>query len=171
MRAVVISAGVLLAAVLALLLPRRAEAASSRAPELMDLYQRHAAALGIDWRIVRAIAQVESGENPSAVNAADNESIGLMQVLCRPDGQGGCANRLNVDGWDQATRARLFDPEFNVWIGAQILAWNIGQFGVLKGIATYNAWDQRTAPAAGPFKNQAYVNKVIARARALGWEG
>ena len=51
-----------------------------------------------------------------------------------------------------------------------LLAWNISTFGLLRGIAVYNAWDQRSAPAAGPFKNQAYVDKVRAKARALGLE-
>lgn len=156
---------------------RRAFAASPAEPgaedyplTLDEIYAKWGAQFGVDARLLRAIAQTESSENPGAVNAADNESIGLMQVLCRPDGAGGCTNKLNVEGWTEATRDRLLDPEFNVYIGAQIIAWNIGQFGVQKGIATYNAWDQRSAPAAGPFKNQVYVNKVLKKARALGYE-
>jgi soluble lytic murein transglycosylase-like protein len=135
------------------------------------LYQKHAAARGVDWRLVKAIAQHESGELADAVNARDHESLGLMQVLCRPDGRGGCANRLNVEGWADATREKLLDPEFNVYIGVQILASNIDAYGVPKGIAVYNAWDQHTAPAEGPFRNQRYVDDVLRRARLLGWEG
>lgn len=135
-----------------------------------ELYQRHGADAGVDWRLVKAIAQHESGENADAVNTSDNESLGLMQVLCRPDGRGGCANRLNVAGWADATREKLLDPDYNVYIGVQILASNINVYGVPKGIAVYNAWDQHTAPAAGPFKNQGYVDDVLRRARALGWE-
>lgn len=136
---------------------------------LDDLYQRHGLAFGIDWRLVKAIAQHESGENPTAVNSADNESIGIMQVLCRPDGQGGCKNRLNLPSWKDATREKLLDADFNISIGAQILASNVRIYGVPKGIAVYNAWDQHTAPTAGPFKNQRYVNDVLRRAHALGW--
>ncbi len=135
-----------------------------------SIYQRHGVALGVDWRLIKAHAQVESAENPAAINKADNESIGLMQILCRPDGKGGCSNRLNVSGWRETTRAKLLESDWNVFIGAQILAWNIGQYGTLKGIAVYNAWDQRNAPKAGPFKNQVYVDKVRAKARALGLE-
>ena len=138
-------------------------------PTLDDLYRQYGSAFGVDWRLVKAIAQRESGENPAAVNERDNESIGVMQVLCRPDGRGGCSNRLNVDGWPDTTREKLLDADWNIYIGAQILAWNIATFGVAKGIAVYNAWDQHTAPTAGPFKNQAYVNDVISKARALGW--
>lgn len=135
-----------------------------------ELYKKHGAAFGVDWRLLKAIAQVESSERADAVNAADKESIGLMQVLCQPDGQGGCRNKLNVQGWPETTRAKLLDPDWNVYIGAQILAWNIRTYGLPKGIAVYNAWDQRHAPTAGPFKNQAYVDKVRAKARALGLE-
>lgn len=135
-----------------------------------ELYKKHGAAFGVDWRLIKAHAQVESSENPAAINRADNESIGVMQILCRPDGKGGCANKLNVRGWKETTREKLLDADWNIYIGAQILAWNIAQFGVLKGIAVYNAWDQRNAPAAGPFKNQSYVDKVRAKARSLGME-
>src|SRR5713226_1241506 len=65
---------------------------------LDELYQKHGSAFGVDWRLVKAIAQHESRENPDAVNPRDNESIGIMQILCRPDGQGGCTNRLHVEG-------------------------------------------------------------------------
>ena len=145
------------------------ELAQSWLEETMDdLYRKWGAVYAVDWRLVKAIAQHESGENPAAVNTRDNESLGLMQVLCRPDGQGGCANKLNVDGWSEATRERLLEPDFNVQIGVQILAWNLKTFGFPKGIAVYNAWDQRDAPMAGPFKNQGYVDDVLRRARALG---
>lgn len=159
-------AGLLLAAGSAFAAPGKKNPMST----LDDIYKKHGAAFGVDWRLLKAHAQVESGENAGAVNKADNESLGLMQVLCRPDGKGGCANRLNVEGWRETTRARLLDADWNVYIGAQILAWNIRTFGLPKGIAVYNAWDQRNAPSAGPFKNQAYVDKVRAKARALGME-
>jgi soluble lytic murein transglycosylase-like protein len=136
------------------------------------IYQQYAEQLGLDWRLIKAIAQHESGEDPAAVNAADKESIGLMQVYCKPNGQGGCANKLNISDWPPpGGRDSLLDPETNVYYGAQILAANVNAYGVPKGIAVYNAWDQHTAPAGGPFKNQAYVDDVLRRARALGWEG
>lgn len=136
------------------------------------IYQKHAAERGLDWRLVKAICQHESAENPDAVNAADNESIGLGQVYCRPDGRGGCANKLNVDNWPPpGGRASLFDPDVNVFYVAAILADNVARYGVAKGVAVYNAWDQHTAPAAGPFKNQAYVDDVLRRAAALGFTG
>ncbi len=157
------------ALVLGMLLASRQARAGERIVTLDDLYQQHAKTFGVDWRLVKAIAQHESRENQLAVNKADNESIGLMQILCRPDGRGGCSNKLNVQGWNTATRAKLLDADFNIYIGAQILSSNIAAYGVAKGIAVYNAWDQHAAPTAGPFKNQAYVDDVLARARSLGW--
>jgi len=166
MRSALVVAGVI--AMGALLASRSAFARGG--PVMLDeLYQKHAFDFDVDWRLVKAIAQHESGENPAAVNRSDRESLGVMQVLCRPDGNGGCTNRLNVNGWKTATRDKLLDADFNIYIGAQILAANVAQYGVPKGIAVYNAWDQHTAPAAGPFKNQHYVDDVLRRARALGW--
>lgn len=134
---------------------------------LDDIFKKHGAAYGVDWRLLKAIATVESALNPAAVNPAD-PSYGLMQVLCTA-GQGGkCTNRFNVDGWSEATRERLKDPDFNVKIGAQVLAWNLKTYGMPKGIAVYNAWDQRHAGANGPFKNQRYVDKVLTAYRKLG---
>lgn len=143
--------------------------AESAVLSLDEIYAKYGAQFGVDWRLVKAVAQHESAENPDAVNTRDNESIGLMQILCRPDGAGGCSNRLNVEGWPDATRERLFDSDFNVFIGSQILASNIAAYGIPKGIAVYNAWDQHTAPAAGPFKNQSYVDDVLRRAAKLGY--
>lgn len=126
-----------------------------------DLLKELGAAYGVEWRLLKAVAVTESRLNPNAVNFADNESIGLMQVLCRPDGLGGCSNKLNVDGWSEATRKKLFDPSFNIRIGAQILAWNIRTYGLPKAIAVYNRWAERTALVAGPFENQSYVDAVL----------
>lgn len=156
-------AGLLLAAGGALAAPGQEKMST-----LDDIYKKHGARFGVDWRLLKAHAQVESSESAGAVNKADNESIGLMQVLCQPDGKGGCKNKLNVEGWSQTTREKLLDPDWNVYIAAQILEWNLRTFGFPKGIAVYNAWDQRNAPTKGPFKNQAYVDKVLAKARALG---
>jgi len=142
--------------------PLFAKTSDASAPSMDDLFRKWGAVYGVDWQLLKSIAVTESRLNPDAVNAADNESIGLMQVLCRPDGGGGCSNGLNVDGWSEATRKKLFDPRFNIKIGAQILAWNIRTYGLPKAIAVYNRWAERTSPVAGPFQNQLYVDAVLA---------
>jgi len=141
--------------------PLFAKTSDASSPSMDDIFRKWGAVYGVDWQLLKAIAITESSLNPDAVNAADNESIGLMQVLCRPDGGGGCSNGLNVDGWSEATRKKLFDPRFNIKIGAQILAWNIRTYGLPKAIAVYNRWAERTSPVAGPFENQSYVDAVL----------
>ena len=133
------------------------------------IYQKYGDQFGVDWRLVKAAAQHESNENPDAVNPSD-PSYGLMQVLCTDDGSGGCSNNFNIEGWPpQGGSDALLDPDTNVYYGAQILAANVKAYGVPKGVAVYNSWDQHTAPTNGPFKNQAYVDDVLRRARALGF--
>jgi len=135
------------------------------------IFQRYGIAYGVDPLLLKAIAMRESSLNPEAINAADHYSVGLMQVLYRPRDEdnldAGPKNHFNVEGWDQATFTKLKDPDFNVKIGAQILAWNIRTFGLPRGIAVYNAWDQRDMPINGPFKNQAYVDGVLSNYRSL----
>jgi len=142
--------------------PPLADELGANRPSVDELFKKWGAAYGVEWQLLKAVARKESRLNPNAVNNADNESIGLMQVLCRPDGRGGCANSLKVDGWREATRRKLFDPEFNIRIGAQILAWNIRKYGMPKAVAVYNRWAERSSPVAGPFENQAYVDAVFA---------
>lgn len=126
-----------------------------------DFYKATASWQGLDWRLVKAIAIVESNERPNAVHTA-SQSIGLMQVLCRDDGRGGCANRLNnIIGWPVANRGVLLNPNYNIIIGTQILAWNIRTYGQRKGIAAYNQWSARKTPRGVPFPNQQYVDKVL----------
>jgi len=141
--------------------PPLAETSDANLPSMDDLLKKWGAVYGVEWQLLKAIAMKESSLNPNAVNTADNESIGLMQVLCRPDGQRGCGNNLNVDGWTEATRKKLFDPDFNIRIGAQILAWNIRTYRMPKAIAVYNRWSERKSHVVGPFENQSYVDAVL----------
>lgn len=134
---------------------------------LDDLYHHYGKLHGLDPMLLKAIAQVESSENPDAKNPLD-PSYGLMQLLCIPDGQGGCKNKLNVLGWPPDSVAKLYDPDYSLTIASQILRWNIDRYGHNKGIAVYNAWSAHTAPQDGPYPNQGYVDKVLSKYRALG---
>lgn len=137
---------------------------------LDDLYAHYGQLQGLDPLLLKAIAQVESNENPDAKNPND-PSYGLMQLLCKPDGQGSCSNRLNVLAWPPHSMADLYDPDYSLKIASQILSWNIDRYGFLRGIACYNAWSAHTAPENGPFPNQGYVDKVLSKYRALGGVG
>lgn len=134
---------------------------------LNDLYSHYGQIHGLDPMLLKAIAQVESSENPDAKNPND-PSYGLMQLLCRPDGKGSCSNKLNVIGWPPGSVADLYDPDYSVNIASQILSWNIGRYGFLRGIACYNNWGARLSEPDGPFPNQGYVDKVMSKYRNLG---
>ena len=130
-------------------------------------YGSAGAVWGVDPLLLRAIAQVESGEDPKAINPAD-PSYGLMQVLCRSSGlDSPCTNTFNVVGWEGMTPARLLTARSNLDIAAQILKYNLGRFGLTKAIAVYNDWSARVDPAQGPFRNQPYVDAVLAHYHAL----
>ena len=135
------------------------------AGSLDEIYQRYGLFYDLDWRLIKAVATVESSQNPDAVNRAD-PSYGLMQVLCK-DGPGGrCSNIVNLPGWPP-TQNELLNPDINVKFGAGILKWNIDTYGMPKGISVYNNWSARTAPETGPFPNQGYVDKVLAAYQAV----
>lgn len=139
-------------------------AAPAQAGDLDHLYRKHGAAHGVDWRLLKAIAIVESRENPRAVNRRD-PSVGVMQILCRPHGAV-CGNRLDVPGCPPA-RERLFDPDFNIGVGARILAANIRAYGRDKGVAVYNSWAAHRTRRDRKFPNQDYVDRVLREYRAL----
>jgi len=127
------------------------------------IFLKYGTMYNLDPALLRAVAMVESSMNPNAkrINPPRDVSVGLMQILCLPDGKGGCTNKFNIDGWEGITFNKLFDADLNVKLGAQILAWNIKTFGYKRGIAVYNSWSARNDPPNGPFMNQGYVDKVF----------
>lgn len=132
---------------------------------LDDVYKEQGMRFNVDWKLLKALAIVESSERPEVKNPAD-PSFGLMQILCVPDGKGGCSNRFNIEGWPPQKEEDLYDPQYNVSLGAQIIKWNIDTFGFVKGIAVYNNWSARNEQP--PFSNQSYVDKVLREYRGLG---
>lgn len=127
------------------------------------IYQKYAAIHNVDWKMLKAIATHESGQNPSAVNPND-PSIGLGQVLCSgyPTATT-CTNMLYVDGWPPNDWHQLFDPDYNCSIYSAIYSQNLNTYGTKeKALAVYNDWGARNDPANGPFRNQAYVDEVLA---------
>ena len=131
------------------------------------LFQKWGTAYGVDPLLIKSHATVESGLNANAVNPAD-PSYGLMQVLCRHGADGACQNKFNVNGWSGMTTKKLLDPDTNIKIAAQIMSYNIRAYGMPRAVAVYNSWDQRHAPLNGPFKNQNYVDRVLAIYEGLG---
>jgi len=139
-------------------------------PALDALFKKWGEVYRVDWRLLKAHAIRESSLNPNAVNRADNSSYGLAQILCRPNAQGVCTNKRvdelaregRLQGWPPPRGGvQLLEPDYNVWIQAQLVARNIEDFGMPRAVAVYNMDSQRHAQRNGPFQNQAYVNKVL----------
>lgn len=146
----------------ALLLTLGLVLAAALAADFDAIFRRHGAAHGVDWRLLKAIAQVESSLNPRAEHP-NGLSSGLMQIYCAPAHARDCANRFDIADWPPASRAQLYDADYNTHLAAQILAWNLRTYGLRKGIAVYNHWGARRTPPGQPFPNQRYVDAVLAR--------
>ncbi|MBM2766774.1 transglycosylase SLT domain-containing protein [Burkholderia anthina] len=103
--------------------------------------------------LLRGIAQVESGMNPSAVNTNTNGTldIGLMQIN---------STWLPTLAREGITQQSLFDACTNAYVGAWILSQNIRQLGAnWNAIGAYNA--------ASPDKRLAYARKVYDAIRTM----
>jgi soluble lytic murein transglycosylase-like protein len=135
--------------------------------QLTTIFQTYGKLYKVDPLLLRAIAITESNLKADAVrwNPPSDISVGLMQILYIPSDLQNLdsppTNRFNVNGWNVATFNKLKDANFNVSIGAQILAWNLRTYGYPKGIAVYNSYAARASQVAGPFPNAAYVQKVL----------
>jgi len=108
-------------------------------------FEEAGAHYGIHPDVLRAIASVESGMNPYAVNFNKNGSFdyGLMQINSR------WYRVLGHERW-----MKLADPCFNVKVGAWILAGCIKRYGYTwQAVGCYNATDRT--------KRVSYVRKVM----------
>lgn len=149
-----------------------AEMTQEQKKDLPEIFRSVGAVRGVDPDLLAAVAFVESTTNPDAVrwNPPNDVSVGLMQILCTPpaDAKPGddyvCQNRLDLaDQWPQTFSSLKADVETNVDIAAQLLAWNIRNYGFPRGLAVYNDFRARHASVGGPFPNDVYVNRVLAR--------
>ena len=90
-------------------------------------------AADLDFRIVLAIADKESGFNPNAVGKSGE--IGLMQIM--PSTAELVVRRLGLDytapelgrNGTYVSLGSLADPKFNVRVGAAYLRWQITRYG------------------------------------------
>ncbi len=112
-------------------------------------FQQASRYYGVGVGLLRAIADVESGMNPYAVNknANGSEDIGLMQI------NSSWLPRLKEYG---ISRSDLFNGCVSIHVGAWILSQNMLQFGrTWRAIGAYNAKSEE--------KRIQYVRKVAAK--------
>ncbi len=107
-------------------------------PETALCFREAGAKFSVDWRLLQAIAEVESGLNPRAIGLNRrngkvlSEDVGMMQI------NSSWFPVLNSMG---ITREILLNnPCQNIHVGAWILAKNIAQNGVnWTSVGAYNA--------------------------------
>ncbi len=120
-----------------------------------DLFQRAGAAHGVDPALLAAVADAESGFDPTAVSHAG--ARGLMQLMPAT------ARGLGVTD--------AFDPAQAVDGAARLLAGHLDRFGSVElALAAYNAGPGAVTRHGGipPYaETQAYVPKVLARYQEL----
>ena len=119
---------------------------------------------GVHPWLLAAIAKVESGFDPSAVNSAHvgrtgSVDLGLMQIN---------STWLPVLARHGITRERLFDPCTSITVGAWILAGLFAQYGVTwEAIGAYNAACVRLDATECTRRRAGYARKVDAALREL----
>jgi soluble lytic murein transglycosylase-like protein len=114
-----------------------------------DCFKDAAKHYGINETLLQTIAEVESSNNPSAVNVNTDGSkdIGIMQI------NSWWLGPLSQYGY---TEAHLYDRCINIQLGAWVLAQEISQHGAnWKAVGAYNA--------KSPDKATAYAKRVWAR--------
>ena len=122
-----------------------------------NCYEKAGAYYSVNPWLLKAIASVESNENPSATNVNRqfkqlNEDIGIMQInsIWLP--------QLAKFG---ISRQSLFDQCLNIHVGAWILAQQIQTYG--NTWTAVGAYHSRT-----PERNQWYAQKVVHRLQTWG---
>ena len=126
---------------------------SAKAPDsavqLEKSIERYSRQQGIDPDLIRAMIQVESGFEPSAVSSAGAQ--GLMQIMP------GTQEKLGLED--------PFDPEANLKAGIRYFRELLDRFQCLEiALAAYNAGPSRVEREGGipPLKEtQEYVQKVL----------
>ncbi len=116
----------------------------ARMNDYQAIIQRHAEANDLPPDLVRAVVRVESGGDPRAVSRTN--ARGLMQIM--PSAEQDVLNRRRIE------RGDLFDPDYNVRIGACYLRQLIDRFDgdLYLALAAYN-WgptNVATARSANP---------------------
>ena len=106
--------------------PTEAKAVKVEEAKEVSIYERYGKLYGISPKLLKAIAKVESGEQPSIVGD-DGESIGLFQIQPKWHAQ-----RLKEG-------ESLLDPEVNTRIACEILTELMEKYGALDEVLTaYN---------------------------------
>lgn len=114
-------------------------------PTLDEMFQMAGVRYNIDWKLIKAVAIVESRLDPNAIGD-HKRSVGIMQVS------------IGLAQFYDLKRGDLFNPYINIHIGASHLSYLIQKYGLKKGIRIYNAGERRFF--SGRYSND-YYHAVI----------
>lgn len=100
------------------------------------IYEKYGEAYGIDPRLLKAIAKVESGENPELIGDG-GESFGLCQIQ----------KKYHEDRMKRLGVSNLLDPEQNVLVACDFLSELVERYGNLEmALSAYNSGSPYGAP-------------------------
>lgn len=117
-----------------------------------EIYKKWADLRSMDWKLLKAIAQTESSENPNALGD-DGRSFGLMQISALV----GQSYGMNQDD--------LYNPDLNIQVGSGFLKEMIDKYGLQGGIQAYNLGETKYKKG---FTSPTYLAKVLQNYENLG---
>lgn len=120
------------------------EQKTNKKDNLEDFYKQYGEEYGIDWKLIKAVAIVESSENPASIGDA-GKSFGLMQV------------QETVGRFYGVTKDLLLLPKENIKAGAAFLRDMINKYGIDGGIQAYNLGETKYRKG---LKSPTYLSKV-----------
>lgn len=110
-----------------------------------EIYKKWALMRNIDWKLLKAVATIESSENPNAIGD-EGRSIGLMQVSLVVGQSYGMNNE------------DLLNPDLNIQVGSGFLKEMTDKYGLEGGIQAYNLGETKFRKG---ITSPVYLDKVM----------
>lgn len=115
--------------------------------DLDSLFQKWGNIYSLDWKLIKAVATVESELSPSAIGD-DGVSFGLMQIQI-----------ATAKGYGMTDAENLLDPDTNIKYGAKFLSDMIVKYGLDSGVQIYTLGEPKFLKKG--YRAQDYLNRVI----------
>jgi len=122
------------------------EVESTPRRSITDIIRENAIRYGVPQNWINAIIQVESNFNPLAISRTG--ARGLMQIL---------PSTARLFGYDPNF---LFDPEYNIEVGAKYLRYLIDRYGFTWDVISAYQLGRPIVGRSGEYINQEYVDRV-----------
>ncbi len=113
-------------------------------PTLNETFQIAGVRYGVDWKLAKAVAIVESELFPRAVS--HKGAIGIMQI------------HPSLADWYRISKQLLFNSYINIHIGASYLSLLTKRYGLKPGLQMYNLGETKYH---NKMRNIGYYNRVL----------